>query len=273
MSQIVACPKCKKQYKISARAAGQKMKCPACQTVFAAPAEAAVAAGQAGKQPAPAAPVPAKAAAAAPARPGTSSPLAGEPQLFPNEVPVGPDPLANHVIEDPGFASVDVEQVRRTRLADERRMGHRLDLDPLDKFKQDRANEKADKAAKKKQSKITILFGLVAGAVFTIVLIVGYIVALNAQSGFYILLYSFIAAMIVFVMVDLMIIQYVKDYDEEQYLWYALLPPYRFYYWFVHWQDLRAFVVAETVLFVPLLVNGFLVRYFDGKYHMGYFDF
>jgi uncharacterized membrane protein YhaH (DUF805 family) len=43
--------------------------------------------------------------------------LAQTPQLFPPAVAQGPDPLANHVVDNPGFVAVDIEEIRRARLA------------------------------------------------------------------------------------------------------------------------------------------------------------
>ncbi len=43
--------------------------------------------------------------------------MTGQPGLFPETVPTGPDPLANHIVQDPGFVEVDPGEVRRQRLA------------------------------------------------------------------------------------------------------------------------------------------------------------
>ena len=147
MSQVVACPKCRKQYRVDDKSIGKNMKCPACQTVFQAKAAATVAAtGQ-------------TAAAARPqttaspqewARYGLDGPLHGSPQLFPPATPQGPDPLSNHIVQDPGFAYVDIEQVRRDRIAAERKRTKLSADDPLEKFK---ADEKEGKQKTFKQQK------------------------------------------------------------------------------------------------------------------------
>lgn len=145
MSQVVACPKCRKQYRIDDKAIGKNMKCPSCQSVFQArPGAVAVTNSQA----VPAArPQP----AAAPqewARFGLDGPLPGSPQLFPPVAPHGPDPLANHIVQDPGFALVDIEKVRRDRIAGERKILKQTEVDPLAKF---HADEELKKQKNSKQ--------------------------------------------------------------------------------------------------------------------------
>lgn len=125
MNTTIACPGCRKQYRVPPQAAGKSMKCPACQTVFAAPAATTATAAAEQKLSIP------RAVAAAPKSPpvppadwqrfGVSGPLSSQPALFPESVPAGPDPLANHVVHDPGFVDVDVDLVRRQRLAQQRK--------------------------------------------------------------------------------------------------------------------------------------------------------
>ncbi len=142
MIHVIACPKCKRQYKISADPAGKQMKCPSCQAVFRASTPAA--------KP-PAQPQPQTAKRPQLAQAGPIQPLAGSPKLFPDQpvVPQGNDPLANHVISDPGFAQVDVEEIRRRRAEEEKK----IELDQaffstsaLAKMK----DEQQDKQSKKK---------------------------------------------------------------------------------------------------------------------------
>lgn len=81
------------------------MKCAGCQHVFTVGAQPAVQSAQ-------------------PAAGGTGK-LSSQPGLFPDTIPAGPDPLANHIIQDPGFADVDLDEIRRTREA-EARKGNKL---------------------------------------------------------------------------------------------------------------------------------------------------
>ena len=66
------------------------------------------------QRPVPAATVPTPVAIPA----GEATPHAN---LFPDTIPAGPDPLANHVVDDPGFADVDVEEIRRQRALEARK--------------------------------------------------------------------------------------------------------------------------------------------------------
>ena len=83
----------------------------------------------------------------------------------------------------------------------------------------------------------------------------------------------FVVGAVVGLLVDIMLVQYVKEMDPEQYPYYAFLPPYRVYYWVVHWQELMAYVVVEMIVAIPLLVNTYLVYHFDQVWGMGWFDF
>jgi uncharacterized membrane protein YhaH (DUF805 family) len=129
VDQVTACPKCQKKYRIAAQNVGKPMKCPACQTAFKAiavpvPRQAMAPTGPAQPAPRSPAPVPHAGPAASPAewkRLGLEGPLAPAPSLFPAGVPSGPDPLANHVVMDPGFAQVDIDAVRAARIAKEKK--------------------------------------------------------------------------------------------------------------------------------------------------------
>lgn len=136
MDQVTACPKCHKKYRVASQNVGKPMKCPACQATFrvaALPASAQPARPQgSAAKPAVQAPAPVPqigpvASAAEWKRVGLEGPLAPTPALFPQSVSHGADPLANHVVMDPGFVQVDVEAVRAARVAKEKK---RLGADP-----------------------------------------------------------------------------------------------------------------------------------------------
>lgn len=121
MSQVVACPKCQKKYQVADAALGKQLKCPACQTIFI-PANNRPPSRTGGAKPSQ------STAAGTAMRPGADwakhgleGPLAPSPELFPPAPPNGPDPLANHVIEDPGFVDVDIEEIRKERVRKERK--------------------------------------------------------------------------------------------------------------------------------------------------------
>ena len=99
---IIACPKCQRQYKVKGDPTGKSVKCASCQHTFKAAVQKVAQSSGAGAQ---------QAAA------GVGGPMTSQPGLFPDVVPGGPDPLGNHVVQDPGFADVDVEEIKRARLA------------------------------------------------------------------------------------------------------------------------------------------------------------
>ena len=120
MPAVVACPKCKKKYHLPDGLLGKPIKCKACETQFKAPAAKPAAAGT-GRTVAGAAQQttqnPAQLAAQQKAqalaqqralelkRLGVEGSIQRAPDIFAGPGPMRgtPDPLANHVIEDPGF--------------------------------------------------------------------------------------------------------------------------------------------------------------------------
>ncbi|MDG2185388.1 MAG: hypothetical protein P8K79_06890 [Mariniblastus sp.] len=108
MPAVVACPKCKAKYNLPDQLIGKPVQCKACSTRFQV--------GQPRKS------LPdksaGKAVAANPLSPqqraemaklGIDGPFQPRPDLFAGG-PISPaDPLANHVVEDPGFATSDIE--------------------------------------------------------------------------------------------------------------------------------------------------------------------
>ena len=117
MSHVVSCPKCQQHYQLNSDPSGKSLKCPACQTVFQAGAQPAAPSAPKRKQQ-PKQVQKSKAQQSEYASVGVAGPLQAQPQLFPDQqttVPGGADPLANHVIQDPGFAAVDIEEIRIRR--------------------------------------------------------------------------------------------------------------------------------------------------------------
>lgn len=272
VNRVIACPKCQKKYQVQGDPTGKSMKCAQCQSVFTVGKPAAT-----GNQPA-SAPTASqdelRRRQAEQAAIGVAGPLTSQPGLFPDQtVAPGIDPLGNHVVQDPGFANVSVDEIRKKRESEERRKKKYQPDDPLAKFNREQREKRAEEAAQKKQTKTGIKIGIGGAIFYVIALIIGAVIAMNYETGFYILLGLWIFAAILEFMVDLMLTQYVKELDPEQYLYYALIPPYRVYYWIVHWKDLMGFVIVEMVIGIPLIINAVLVWYFDDKWSMGWFDF
>lgn len=113
----IACPKCGRQYQVNANLAGKTVKCASCGQSFVVgqtkqPVTAVVPAQT--KQPAGSTALTQR---KPPAKPKElpADELGNVSKLFPNQLPLGPDPLANHVVDDPGFMEVDVEEIRLQR--------------------------------------------------------------------------------------------------------------------------------------------------------------
>ena len=94
---VIACPKCQAKYKLPENARGKVVLCKSCNTRFKV----------GGAQPAAAVPAAVRPAAqptAELAQLGVDGPIRQTPDLFETAPPPPHDPLANHVIQDPGFA-------------------------------------------------------------------------------------------------------------------------------------------------------------------------
>ena len=160
VSQVIVCPKCERKYQVKADPTGKTMVCPACKTKFTV------------GQSAPAAPAAPQANPAAMASMGIGGNLASQPGLFPEKVVVdNKSPLDNHVVQDPGFAQVDVKSVRREREAAERKKKKLGDDDPLRKFKEEEREARKQKAADEESGGIG--GGLIGGGITLLIIGLG----------------------------------------------------------------------------------------------------
>jgi len=239
------------------------MKCANCQKVFKAqlqPATAQATSPQAAQKAAPkSVPV------------DTSGQTSSQAKLFPGVIPAGPDPLANHVVTDPGFVDVDLEEIRRIREDEERSKNRFKADDPLAKFKREQKEKREAEKLQKETTKKGLRAGLIGAIVYLFVVIVAAVLALYFEWGFYVLLATGVIGALFAFLTDLMMIQHVKEHDPEQYAYYTFLPPYRIYYWYVNWKDLMGYVIIEIAVSIPLAVNAVLLWYFDDKWGMGWF--
>ncbi len=116
---VVACPKCKKKYKLSNETLGKTVQCSDCKTKFktaAAPksnkpdAAKAAKAKRRKKKPAAARDKLTGASEASLKDVGLSGKMGPQFDLFAQPVPDkrAPDPLGNYVLEDPGFGHVNL---------------------------------------------------------------------------------------------------------------------------------------------------------------------
>lgn len=98
MSQVVACPNCQTRYNLPDSAVGKRVKCKSCGKPFSATVGAAKAKTSKAN----------KAAAKQKVDPSELQKMGigaikAQPDIFAAEVAPGPDPLRNHVVQDPGF--------------------------------------------------------------------------------------------------------------------------------------------------------------------------
>ena len=131
MSIVAQCTNCGKKYKVADDAVGKQVRCQACQTTFTvAAAKAAVAAGSStGQKRAPSAAMPSAGAAQQQAlakKLGLAPLPRNENAIFPEQPfrrSAGQaDPLANHVVYDPGFSTVSVADYHATQMPKEQSM-------------------------------------------------------------------------------------------------------------------------------------------------------
>lgn len=103
---VVACPKCKKKFKLATEQLGKAVRCSSCQAKFrtAKPASGGAAPSAKPKDKAK------TKAKRAPAPPAKKTPRTLEDELF-SSAPLkagAPDPLGNFVLEDPGFGALEL---------------------------------------------------------------------------------------------------------------------------------------------------------------------
>lgn len=188
----IACPKCGRQYQINANLAGKTVKCANCSQSFVV--------GQTGRPPA-ATTAPEQ---RPPSRPAElpSQELGSLSKLFPNQLPQGPDPLANHVVDDPGFMEVNVDQIREQRELEAQKNNKLVDafsssssIDDLDEQKKRKAGPPNQsylgsdtlfgfegRINRKKYWLSNLLFGILFGAGL-IFAIAGYVLYLQFGLG------------------------------------------------------------------------------------------
>ncbi len=105
---VVACPQCKTRYKLPENARGKVVQCKNCNAKFAAGGQPRTAAptaqptNQSARQPV------AAGADSSLQKYGLDGPIRRTPDLFEVPPPGPGDPLANHVIDDPGFAPIEI---------------------------------------------------------------------------------------------------------------------------------------------------------------------
>ena len=256
MPAAVACPKCKKKYTVPDHLLGKPVKCAGCGNTFktAAAARAGTSAQHAPSPEAIAAREKAQALARQRAeglkRLGIDSAIQTEPDIFAGATPArGPDPLANHMVEDPGFAKAS-GPVRTEEVADVE------DEDPMaqmfvnpalasDSKKKNRSTGgKRPPMAMSSQPwlLLTVVFVPVFAALMGLKL-GGILSPETAALLTTIACGLFVLACLAIYVWGLMLV-YRTTPNVLQLLLCALVPFYIIYYIIIHWDDMKSFAYA-----------------------------
>lgn len=277
MPVAVACPKCKKKYSLPDKMLGKVVKCSKCEAKFKTPAGNAPAgnakAGQTRKAAAnpqrPKAQAASNAQAAEMKKLGIDGPIQRAPELFDSRAKSPrrgeADPLANHVVGDPGFAQVDMprEEVEETvdPLAE---MYANPAIEPEKTSPQSRAAAaKKGKKKKKKKSKgdfaSNVWFWI--AAIFVPVILLGFICTYFAPGvATVIAIVGYVAFLLVSTAVGIwMLVETYKVSDSiVQLLLVIFVPFYALYFLIANWKQMKNVgnaLVAQTLV---LMFAGFM---------------
>ena len=188
---IIACPKCGRQYQLKGDMTGKSLKCSSCEHLFKV-GQNAPQAQVAQRKPSRSTPPP---------TPRLENNLGGLSKLFPDQLPTGPDPLANHIIEDPGFAEVDVDEIRHTRELESQKKSKLASSQgsgsSLDQMEEEKQRQKAKRIPNQGYFSADTLFGFegriprkkfwISNLTFGLALATGLVIA----SGVYFLFLSY----------------------------------------------------------------------------------
>lgn len=156
MPVAVACPKCQKKYNLPDKMMGRPVKCSECATQFKTPARQAAPQRMDPKQMA----QQQRAREAAQQRAkelkqmGVDSPIQRAPDVFDGLMPTRgtPDPLSNHLIEDPGFGDVNIAAPAKNQSDSEDSLHSAMFENPAIESKKSKAGSAQGK--KKKRGKV-----------------------------------------------------------------------------------------------------------------------
>ena len=271
MPVAVACPKCKKKYNLPENMLGKPVKCTSCQATFKTPATVGGAAGRAQTK------VDPRQQAAARKRQlemqqkakelkqlGVDGPLQRAPDVFDGlgQMRGTPDPLGNHMIDDPGFGEVKYTASGEVEVEDDDPMAAMFDNPALQSPKKKRIS-KNGKRTKNGGTKWYMqpwaLLTLVFAPMFVSVLVLILTNAISHET-------TIIISVGIFSLFNLattagyiwaLILTYQATESILQTILAALFWPFIIYVIIVNWQTMRpCFHFACAVFFLIVLASG-----------------
>ena len=276
MPVVIGCPKCKKKYSLSDKMLGKTVKCTKCETKFRTPTT------KPAKKPAPANPQIAKAQAQSDQRAnemrklGIDGPIHREPDIFAGATRSRPgeaDPLANHVVGDPGFSELDQqfveeEEVAVNPLADmyanpalqQEKVGSKSrpksDDEPMGKGKKSKRKRKRKSKGKGSFLETAWIWSLaIFLPIFGLSIVLSF---LTDKVGSLIAIIALVVVYLVLMAVGIwMLIAAFKAKESAlQFVMYLFVPFYAIYFFVIHWRNgMRDPVLAFFALIIALIVG------------------
>lgn len=278
------CKSCGKKYKVKASMAGKQVKCPGCSTPLTIPSPSAQKAAASGGQQTKAQAAKAKSRTLARSggeELGLAGPLTNEADVFSNveAMPDNPqyNPLANHVVTDPGFAlggpdldELDLgdadEQFAKNPIVAER---ERAEEEALRQY---RALESTAPATAE-SSKSGVSPGIVFIVLSVMAAIIGSILGLtmSAQIGVMVPLIGLFALNFAMIGVQIWALFLVARNEQEnatlQVVLFLFVPFYNLIYSFMNFQAMKSYLLTLLLAFISsmLLVGTLILIPFFGK--------
>ena len=235
----VNCPGCNHRYNLSDEFRGKAIRCKKCNAAFRLPAA----------QPA------ATATTATNAAPGTPQPKT--PQQ-------GNDPLANHVVADPGFAEIDP-----SRFASKEPVGDQNFAESMAAFDAPTVRSKSNGSGKESPSTgkkfvgSPSFYALIVGSVL---LIICSVVAFLIPQGPWIVMACVAVFVIVANVAQIFAIHDVYSRTPDKLILYLFVPFYQLYYIFKYWDHTKNIFILQCILAV-LAIVGMIVFVISGVHH------
>lgn len=258
MTIVAQCTNCGKKYKVAETAIGKQVRCQACQTTFTVAQPATVGAAAAGGQKRVG--QPAERSELSSSQSGKQQALArkyglkplptNENSIFPN-VPFQrgggqADPLANHVVYDPGFSTVSVADYTATQLPKEQSMH-----DYMAEIEKEEGWAEKQKKSDMDPKALYLLMGVapvVLGLIGGIAALVGY-----PAVGWWIFV---VGDGILGFLMNAVIWQAIYDNDDSTQAFLCwFFPPYYLYYVITNWHAMMHPFLASLLLVFAIFIS------------------